>query len=166
MVLVSAMRRVKYNFALSKLKDSQRSRVHIHSLVMHHIPSPSIHLPACKASVEFFRGSYRKTPATPIDFVSNHFRDLIRAPLQGKTPWVASQEAEKSINIKNSGRNPPPRPLPQGTPDPANSLCWGLFSLQNTGNRLTQRISRGGGAWGAQNSLCWISSLRFQRSYF
>ena len=37
--------------------------------------------------------------------------------------------------IKHKHKEFGPNPPPQATPDPANSSCWDLFSLQNTGKR-------------------------------
>ena len=69
----------------------------------------------------------------------------------------ACQELKKGIHIKNLGRNPPPRPPSQGTPDPRNSLCLGPLFPSKYSKRPTSRISRGG-ILGPQSSLCWISS--------
>ena len=62
------------------------------------------------------------------------------AATQTRVEHPTNQDPKKSIKIKNLSRNPPSQPPPpaaKGTPDPANSLCWGLFSLQNTGKRPT-----------------------------
>ena len=70
--------------------------------------------------------------------------------------WSRTEKEHK--HKKNWAETPPPRPTPQGAPDPAKSLCWSLFYFQNT---RTYIKNFEGGSWGPQNSLWWISSRVF-----
>ena len=60
--------------------------------------------------------------------------------------WIVFQSSGTKKEHKHN-QTPPPNP---GTPDRANSLCWGLFSLQNTGKRPIHKEFWRGGSWGPQ----------------
>ena len=55
------------------------------------------------------------------------------------------QEPKKGINIKNLAETPPSQTPPQGTPDPANSLCFGpVFPLKYRKMAYRKNFERGG----------------------
>ena len=71
------------------------------------------------------------------------------------------QEPNKGINIKNLGRNSPPRPPPlQRDPWPRKFFMFGAsFPFRKQEKAYIENFE--GGSWGPQNSLCWISSRVF-----
>ena len=76
------------------------------------------------------------------------------------------QKPKRGINIKNLGITPPALPdtPPKGPPDPANSLCLGPLGPSKYRKKAYIKNFEEGGSWGAQNSLCWVSSRSFCRS--
>ena len=68
---------------------------------------------------------------------------------------------KRAINIKNLGRNPPPRPPPPRGPWPRKFFMLGPLFLSEYRKKAYIKNFDGGGSWGPQNSLCWISSRAF-----